>query len=120
MKIAIKTFFLLIPILIGSSMYSCKHTPVIPTTPAISFSTQIMPIIVGNCTQSECHSPNGRHTKLGTYNEIMSRVVAYDASASRLYTDIQSYKMPKSPYPQMSDQQTAIIYLWIMQGALNN
>lgn len=102
-------------------MYSCKHEVIVPSKPIVSFSTQVMPIIIGNCTQSECH--NGRiRTKLGNYDQVMSDggVSPGNPSGSRLYTDITSYKMPRSPYPPLSDQETALIYVWILQGALNN
>ena len=102
-------------------MISCKHEVIVPASPIISFSTQVMPIIVGNCTQSGCH--NGKiRTKLSTYDEITQDggVSAGNPSGSRIYTDITSDKMPRSPYPPLSDQNTATIYVWILQGAKNN
>jgi hypothetical protein len=102
-------------------MFSCKHEVIIPSSPVISFSSQVMPAILGNCAQSGCH--NGKiRTKLGNYDEVMQDggVLPGNPSGSRLYTDIISYKMPRSPYPPLTDQQTAIIYVWILQGALNN
>ena len=92
-------------------MFSCKHEVIVPTSPVISFSTEVLPIIVGNCTQSGCH--NGKiRTKLSNYNEVMTDggISPDNPSGSRLYTDIQSYKMPRSPYPPLNDQQNAAIY----------
>lgn len=104
-------------------IYSCKHEVIIPSKPIVSFSTQVMPIIIGNCTQSECHNDKSSHrTKLGNYDQVMrdGGISPGNPSGSRLYTDITSYKMPRSPYPPLSDQETALIYVWILQGASNN
>lgn len=107
---------------------SCKHDPIIPTNPAMSFKTDVQPIIISNCTTSGCHggSNSGHHGEgdafpLLTYQDVMSRTTAYDANNSRIYTSLSGNgegRMP--PNGQLSDRQTMIIYLWIMQGAKDN
>ena len=119
-------FLILFAAAVTFSMTSCKHEVVIPTSPVISYSTDVQPILVGNCTQSGCHISSNSHQNkafaLSTYKEIMSnnRIVPSNANGSQIYTAITSFKMPKSPYPSLNDQQVLKIYLWIMQGAQNN
>jgi len=103
------------------SLISCYHDPIIPQTPAISFSTQVQPIIIGNCTQSGCHGSDGRDLQLLTYTEVMQYVTPDNAHASSLYTiltDIPVNRMPPSKY--LTDNEINTIYLWIEQGARNN
>lgn len=107
---------------------SCKHDPIIPTNPAMSFKTDVQPIIISNCTTSGCHgsSNSGNHGdgeafSLLTYQDVMSRTTAYDANNSRIYSSLSGNgggQMP--PSYQLSDRQTMTIYLWIMQGAKDN
>ncbi len=116
-------------VLIASStaiLYSCKHEVVVPTSPVMSYKSDIQAIFIANCTQSGCHvSGNGHDDKvfpLSTYDEVMEhdRIIPGDANNSQTYTAITTGKMPKAPYAAMPDQQVLKLYLWIMQGAKNN
>jgi hypothetical protein len=98
---------------------SCTHDPVIPDTPAISFSEQVLPIFVSNCATAGCH--DGSEFRLSTYDEIRSNVKPGDARGSKVYgaiTRLNGEVMP--PSGPLSDQQITLIYTWIMQGAQNN
>ena len=114
-------------IVIAFLLFGCRHSPTIPETPAVSFSKDVQPIIVGNCTAAGCHgSVKSRRTKLETYPEIMSIVSSGNALSSRLYQVItgksfQSIMPPtSSSQGQLTDAQIKVTYLWIMQGAKNN
>lgn len=107
--------------------FSCKDEPEIPDTPVIKFSDDIQPIIIGNCTASGCHGNlNPQQFLLSTYDDLMrhGEVKAKDAKGSLLYevitSNIEEKKMPRKPYPNLSEKQIELIYLWIMQGAKNN
>ncbi|MEO6884008.1 MAG: c-type cytochrome domain-containing protein [Bacteroidia bacterium] len=111
------------------SLIACKHEPVVPNSPIISFSNDVQPIIIGNCTQSSCHgNGSGRDSDraLLTYNEVINygQITPGNAQNSQLYTDIApkgtQQQMPPTPTPELSNQQILTIYLWILQGAKNN
>lgn len=105
---------------------SCKHEPVIPETPAISYQSDIQPIIIGNCTQDGCHgNVNPEDFSLLNYDEVMSNteIRPKNAQGSKLYKVINGAgeeRMPRAPNSPLTDQQIQLIYLWIMQGAKNN
>jgi hypothetical protein len=102
-------------------LYACKHEPVIPNNPEISFQSQVLPIIRNNCTTSGCHAGYSRLKSLVYYDNIMLYVTPGNASKSDLYkriTKLNSDKMPVNG--NLSESQILIIYTWIMQGASNN
>ena len=98
---------------------ACRHDPVIPATPAISFSEQVQPIFVSNCATAGCHDGRAKFA-LGTYAEIMSRVKAGDAHGSEVYKAITKLSGGMPPDGPLSDEQLTLIYTWIMQGAKDN
>jgi hypothetical protein len=121
LKISFLAFILM------SFVIGCKDEPVIPDTPVIEFSDDILPILVGNCGASGCHgSYNPQQFLLASYSDVITHgeVKAKDAKASLLYqvitTSIEARKMPRKPYPDLTEKQIELIYLWIMQGAKNN
>jgi hypothetical protein len=107
---------------------ACTHTPVVPANPAVSYSKQVQPVLVANCTMSGCHSTasggNGEDAfSLMTYNDLVQRdmIVPGNAKSSRLYTAINGTgenSMP--PNGALSNDDILLIYLWIEQGAKNN
>ncbi|MBS1637038.1 MAG: hypothetical protein JST26_14060 [Bacteroidetes bacterium] len=104
---------------------NCQNKPVIPDTPAISFTTNIQPIIASSCSADGCHGTiNATSPSLLTYDEVMSIVTAGDAHKSKFYTvsvkNTGDDRMPKPPVAPLTDEQLKMIYLWIMQGAKNN
>lgn len=111
---------------LGLFISSCKHDPITPLSDAraISFATDVQPILISNCTQSGCHGTTGSHKlKLVTYSDVVSKVSAGKPHSSGLYTSITSNilnTMPQPPNPRLTDIQIKTIYVWIMQGAKNN
>lgn len=120
---------LMIILVIGASIVitACKHEPVIPELPAISFSHDVMPIIVANCQSSGCHGQiNPEEFQLLSYSDFFHEelIVPYNANQSELYRAITTTTgedaMPRPPQNPLSEAQIRIIYLWIMQGAKDN
>ena len=112
---------------LGLFMLSCKHEVVTPTSPVVSFATDVNPIIIGNCTQARCHGDvDPAEFPLLTYDDVIQHghVKPGNADNSRLFNSIAKLNgenvMPQEPYKRLSDKQIQIIYLWIMQGAQNN
>jgi hypothetical protein len=84
----------------------------------VYFSTDILPILTGNC--GSCHA--SQNPVLGAsvaYSNLMNGYVdAGSPSTSELYiklTDLNSSHISRSTAPQQE-----LIYNWILQGALNN
>ena len=104
----------------------CSHTPVIPASPAVSFSKDVQPLIIANCSMSGCHNSagGGELFPLATYSDIASgdMIVPGNAKSSRLYQAINGgggdASMP--PSGSLSNDDILLIYLWIEQGAKNN
>jgi len=105
----------------GSMLFplACRHDPVIPATPAISFSEQVQPIFVSNCATEGCHDGRAKFA-LETYSDIHSRVKAGDAHGSEVYKAITKLYGGMPPDGPLSDEQLNLIYAWIMQGAKDN
>ncbi|MCX6351145.1 MAG: hypothetical protein NTX03_04695 [Bacteroidetes bacterium] len=106
-------------------MASCSHEPIIPEFPALSFSKDVQPIIVGSCTQSGCHDGGSGNEafSLLTYTDVARHVKGKDAKNSKIYLSITGSGediMPRPPQAPLSDESIKTIYLWIIQGAKNN
>jgi hypothetical protein len=108
------------------SLNSCRHSPFIPEMPQVSFSKDVYPIIVSNCTESGCHTQGNRRDStfsFSNYNDVMSfgEINPGNANKSRLYNALignGESQMPKAG--ELPDNQILTIYLWIEQGAQNN
>lgn len=103
---------------------SCKHPAEIPPEPEISFSGQIQPIIIGNCTRSGCHgTENPEEFTLLTYSDVMAdeRVIPGDANNSKIYRAITGRgEEPMPPDRTLTEEDILTIKIWIQQGAKNN
>ncbi|MGL4596105.1 MAG: hypothetical protein ACRCYO_01175 [Bacteroidia bacterium] len=123
MKLKIVTALFFSAFLIVILQTACKHDTVLPER-QISFTDEIYPIIQANCQHSGCHGTvNTTQFELITYDDIVSKVKAGNADDSKLYeviTDVGGNIMPRSPYPALTDRNTLLIKLWILQGAKNN
>jgi hypothetical protein len=56
--------------------------------PEICYEQEVLPILVSNCTQSECHNPIDREKDLdlSNFNDIKSLVKSGDYNASKLFS----------------------------------
>lgn len=112
--------------LLGSAMIiqSCINESNLENYPTVSFSTEVLPIIAANCTQSGCHGyVDTEEFSLMNYTEIMGHVTAGDGRKSSLYRTITGRSddfMPPSPSAPLTEDQIRTIFVWIEQGALNN
>lgn len=117
---------LVILCLASFGFFSCTHDAVIPEEPEISFSQQVLPIIISNCATEGCHDgmSGGEEDQdpLRNYAEVMEITKPGNARDSRLYKNITKLSgedaMP--PGRPLSEEQIRLIYVWIMQGAKNN
>ncbi|NVO19265.1 MAG: hypothetical protein HXX13_06160 [Bacteroidetes bacterium] len=117
------TFILLI------SLSSCRHDAELPPIIAnvgdsIMFDSQVLPIIVSNCSMAGCHDGSGEKFPLLNYEQVSRRVKAGNPNKSSLYQVITTKglagnPMPPSPYPSLTNAQITVIQLWIMEGAKN-
>jgi hypothetical protein len=101
-------------------------SPPPPPPAAVSFSTQIQPILTANCVV--CHSPSGGASfmNLSAGNAYASlvpqRVTAGNSAGSLLYQRITGAVQPQMPLgrPPLSDADQTLIKNWIDEGAQNN
>lgn len=102
---------------------ACKHDPVTAPGPEVSFSRDVQPIIIGNCTASSCHSAQGGEEAepLTNYDEIMRHggIRAGNPEDSDLFEEIDRGSMPQAA-PRLSTRNIELIRYWIIQGAKNN
>ncbi len=90
----------------------------------ISFTSSIMPILVGNCNFSGCHGNGSRAggVDLSIYDSVLKHVVLYQPTQSILYLSLVKTdplrRMP--PAGPLNNNKIVLIQNWITQGALNN
>ena len=108
-------------------LLGCKHKTNFNELPTVSYSKDIQPIIISNCTQSGCHgSKNQEEFELLSYNDLIKNceVTAGSPENSKLFEVITTYNkenvMPRKPYNTLTEKQIQLIYVWIGQGAKNN
>ncbi|MBC7655143.1 MAG: hypothetical protein H7098_11825 [Oligoflexus sp.] len=96
-----------------ASIYGCKKSSTsaaIYCDPAISYSKTVKPILVTNCTQSNCHDGNNL-TSLANYD------IAH-GGAAQIKSDVISGRMPRGGSLNSTDKSAIIC--WIDNGARNN
>jgi hypothetical protein len=101
---------------------SCRHAPEIPTSPVLTFNQDVSSIILNNCATSGCHDGSkGGKRKLVSYSDVMQYISAGKPFDSKLYNSITNLSFNRMP-PQgtMADEQIKVIYIWILQGAIEN
>lgn len=103
---------------------SCIRESELEGYPVVSFNTEVLPIIAGNCTQAGCHGYiNTEKFPLVTYDEIRAHVNPGNGRKSSIYRSITGRSdefMPPGPASALTDDQIRSIFVWIEQGALNN
>lgn len=103
--------------------HGCKHDPVVSAGPEVSFSRDVQPVIIGNCTSAGCHSAQGGYEAepLTTYDEIMrnGEIKAGKPEDSDLFEEVDRGRMPEGG-PRLSQRNIELIRYWIIQGAKNN
>lgn len=92
------------------------------------FLNTIFPLLQSSCAISGCHdaATAADGVNLTTYTSIINTadVDPYNPQSSDLYEVITENdpdkRMPPPPRNPLNDDQIDAVYLWIMQGALNN
>ena len=107
------------------SLGACSHTTPMPEIPAISFSKEVLPIFLGNCTQSGCHGSdiNSEAFPLTSYDNIVQNgIIPRDAVGSSIYQSISGRGLVQAmpPSKSLAENDLQSIYIWIQQGAKNN
>ena len=110
-------------------LLSCTHNTQEQVQPAISFSTDITPILQASCIiNSSCHSgainsgANINFDSGAAYACIQAKqlVMVNNPTASLLYVEVNTGIMPKAPYTHLSTTDINNLLTWIKQGAKNN
>ena len=105
---------------------SCRHDAVVPLQ-QVCFQTEVLPVLISNCTSSGCHGINGDNDIIiNSYASIMQSgtVVTGKPFKSSLYNSIRATNKMCSQHPmppnyRLNDDQIKYIYVWILQGANN-
>ncbi|MEC9097100.1 MAG: DUF1549 domain-containing protein, partial [Planctomycetota bacterium] len=110
--------------------YSFVPLPLIFAAPPVSYSEEVLPILVENCFQ--CHGPdeNTREADLrldlfedatrqrGNYQIIRPGDIAKSELNHRILSDDESIKMPPPDFDKhLSEKDIAILQNWITNGA---
>lgn len=115
------SIFLAVSLMLGS----CKQKTEFSSLAEVSYSKDIAPIIISNCTSSGCHGDSAyKKLSLTSYTKLMDGgISAGSPEKSKLYSTLKSLGddiMPKKPNNELSEKQIQLIYVWIGQGAKNN
>lgn len=119
---------LLLVIGIGLSLAGCYKDVIVPPItqagppPSVSFNSQILPILTGNCAKSGCHVPGGQHPYMDSveaYKDLINGgfVNTVVPAQSTIYLMLNGGQMQQF-IPSNADVQ--LIYYWIENGAPNN
>ncbi|MBL7829334.1 MAG: hypothetical protein JNJ57_22045 [Saprospiraceae bacterium] len=131
----------LILLLFGSIIFSCKHNPFFEVDPdpnppgggacdpdSIYFQNAVLPLLVSNCTESGCHNATDQAEDivLVSYESVMSTVghiTDTNWGENKLIKSLQETdledRMPQGK-PAFTSEQINLIKTWISQGAQNN
>lgn len=122
-----RTIFLIL-ILFSLFLNSCKYDFILPEVvppidnggEPISFATQVAPIFSTGNKCTACHKPGDKAPDLTAANAFAQIVPNYVNTASPESSKI--YTVPKSGthYASISAAQSAMILLWITEGANDN
>jgi hypothetical protein len=90
----------------------------------VSFKSDVLPIIAGNCQFSSCHGTEDyARIQLIDYKTVAKHCTANNPQGSSLYQSMTgkgAQQMPPDPYADLSQESLKTVYDWINQGALNN
>lgn len=92
---------------------------------SVYFVNDILPMMTAYCTnganQVDCHNDNYAYegVRLNNYTNVIKTVRKGNYLGSKLYTEVNSGRMPYQS-SKLSTDQIDMIKKWIMQGAPNN
>jgi hypothetical protein len=137
------TFLLVLLPLSILMLIGCKHNPediIIPAGPdpdpagipcnpdTVYFQNDILPLFLSSCALSGCHDAQTAQdgVNLTSFQDAMNsgEIKPFKPWDSDLYEvlieDDSDKRMPPPPASPLTQDQIAMIYTWIAQGALNN
>lgn len=90
---------------------------------AVSFETDVFPILDGTCNGSSCHDANSPQANLDLsnaavgYGELLDGfVVPGSLNASEFWNQVSTGQMPRGA-PDLSEAELSTIETWILEGA---
>jgi hypothetical protein len=92
----------------------------------VYFVNQVLPLLISNCAQPDCHDAITHENGVRMYNyaDIMEEVDPFDTDGSDLidvlYETGDNMMPPANSGGPLSQDQINILLTWINQGALNN
>lgn len=94
-------------------------------TSPVSFSNDVIPILIEDCSIPTCHNNGGAPPNLTTekaYDELLGLgyVDTANAEQSLIYTRITASVNPMPPNGRLNAEEIGYILAWIKQGAQNN
>lgn len=102
-----------------------QSSAVMEITEPVSFSADVLPILVEDCATPNCHVPGGPSPDLSAsvaYDQLtqLGMVDTTNAEASILYKRMTETAKPMPPSGKLPPDEIAYILAWIEQGAQNN
>lgn len=126
---------LAIAFVISLLIIQCRHEPEKPPISGntchpdtVYFKRDILPLLLSSCAYAGCHDAATAMdgVKLDNYENVMATadVKPGNPNSSDLYEvlveDDEDKRMPRPPFPRLSNEQIAMVRKWIQQGAKNN
>jgi hypothetical protein len=118
----------IIPLLLICFLFSCTSEneedlfppdAPIPANQKVSFSTDVKPILTGNCTFSGCHS-GGAQSAPGNWNNYIDVKARVDNGKFNIKVLDPGYTMPRGDTGALAPSKRAILRRWVTEGAKNN
>ena len=118
------TIILFIFLIASFQFQACKHDPVgVDKLDSVCFETQVLPIFVGSCGLSGCHSAADHKAEFDatSYASIYKNISPGKPGSSNLYSVVSEPNnpnfMPPSGHSALTIQQLTFLEVWILQGA---
>ncbi|MBX7243145.1 MAG: hypothetical protein K1X92_15480 [Bacteroidia bacterium] len=138
MKNTVKSFSVIMFVLVGMFWQACRHYPpgITPDPPignrpcdpdTVYFQNDILPMLISNCAMSGCHdaASHKEGVILTDYTKVIQTgdIKPGNPNDSKLYEAITDNNpddvMPPPPNSPLSNSQIQLIEKWILQGARN-
>lgn len=125
---------LFITLSISLVIIQCRHEPENPQISGnpchpdtVYFKRDILPLLLSSCAYAGCHDAASAMDGviLDSYANVITTadVKPGNPNGSDLYEvlveDDEDKRMPRPPFPRLSNEQIATVRKWILQGAKN-
>ncbi len=92
----------------------CKSRKTSPTTPVVSYTNQVRPLMLRSCTP--CHFPeNGRKKMLDTYEAVTENIkdILHRVNLPKDQEEFMPFKNKREP---LTSNEIELIELWVKTG----